>query len=222
MLDAATASVRAREFLPAGFPGFRIQGLQPTTDLFEHELAEFTAALPGLRAFLERESPWAVKLRREGAGAEAFSSAAYPECPGIVFYSELIRFHLPPATVWPPGGAWPHYPVLENLVHESIHHWWGREAAARTELAPLLQREVRVSWRATAWNLDKALHAGLVYLAATELRWMYAPDAMGTARAAAAEIFAALAGVDGDWNEWAARTLADPGAGHFLKRLGIR
>lgn len=211
---------RARDFLPTGFPGYRLQSLKPTTEVFEHELADFAAGLPGALDFIRAHSPWAAKLRREGDVAEAFSSAAYPECPGIVFYTELIRFHLPPSQIWGPGRAWGSYPVLENLVHESVHHWWGRECTRFAELAPLLQNEIRVSWREQAWSVDKALHAGMVYLAATELRWMYAPEEVEVARRAAAEIFAALP--PGEWNVGARATLESPGAGRFLERLGIK
>lgn len=212
---------QAEEFLPTGFPGFQISSVERTLEAFGHELSGFQTQLPGLANFIELYAPCAVKLKRCLADSPAFSSAAYPECPHLVFYTELIRFHLPPNIVWSANRKYVHYPVLENLVHESVHHWWGGEALRCPQWAARLQTEsIKVSWRREAWSLDKAIHAGLVYLAAQELRTIYCAELADGAQRAATEIFQAVP--PGPWTEWANRSLGLPEVGYFLNQLGLK
>lgn len=221
MAKVKTPHRRIGRFMPIGFPGYRVTALTPTLEQFGHEIDEFTTALPGVREFIGAWGPWAAKLRREDAApaTRAFSSAAYPECPDVIFYTELIRFHLPPQGVWGPGRAWPNYPLLENLVHESIHHWWHDMHWNFSMLAEVLDDEMSVSWRPEKWSVEKALHAGMVYMAASELRWMFAPEEADAARAAAAEIFAEVP--EGEWTEWALDAVHHPGKARFLRELEL-
>lgn len=211
----------AEIFMPFGFPGYDISSVDHTTQVFSHELADFCALMPGLKEFLESYGGYCAKLKRgSGLGVQAFSSAAYPECPDVIFYTELIRFHLPPSTVWEPSRAWRNYPVLENLVHESIHHWWGDEMYNHAMLCHELENEIQVSWRKEVWTVDKAMHAGMVYLAAYELRWMFAPELTDEAGDKALEIFRKVPA--GEWTRWAKATFDQPWESPFLKRLGVK
>ena len=120
---------------------------------------------------LEQEAQEIVWLKECGVH-EVFASAAYPELPGKIFVTDAIFVGLPPDVQL--SGLHP-YAVIENLVHESLHHDLHRQLLNRSEadgedLISKLQDQVRIPWRNTTWSVEKALHALKVYQVVLHLR----------------------------------------------------
>lgn len=212
-------------FVCRGFPGWRGQMLVRTTEMFGKEIRDGIDDLPHLFEFIDTELPWAVKLHRVSLEAEVFSSASYPECPGVVFWTDLIRYHIAPHVTLLDRADLRSYAVIENLVHESIHQWWGKKIV-ENNLESLIANlpDIQVNWRKASWCGDKALHAGLVYLGLAELRCRLCPEFAPAAREAAYEIIVNLL----NEKEFAGlnlvsllqSSLKDPSKGAFLLHIG--
>ncbi len=147
---------------------------EKTTDVFRNEIQKFKVFLPGITDFINQYSQFSIFLQRKNKNVDVFSSASFPELENIIFWTSLIKYHVPPNENLINLSDCGDYAVIENLIHESIHHWWGQEIIKLNIHDKLnLLPPISVSWREEKFCFDKAIHVMFVYLSVNELRYKF-------------------------------------------------